>query len=207
MEIHLKNITIFMNTIQSIYQIFGTTFAEIKYSNRLSNLSGIVSKNIYDLPFEGNWYVANGGVEKSDSHSWNIIPQRYAYDFVQIDNEMKTNKDENYKLSDYYCYEQNILAPADGVVVELKNKYIDTPRLKVGQVSCNANDIRGNYILIRHSNNEYSLIAHLLKDSFKVEVGDEVHRGMIIALCGNSGNTSEPHIHFHIQNTKSFYSS
>ncbi len=69
---------------------------------------------------------------------------------------------------------------------------------------CSASDVRGNYIVIQHSAQEYSTIAHIKKDSFCVKPGDKVFRGQVIARCGNSGNTSEPHIHFQIQQGKSF---
>ena len=72
------------------------------------------------------------------------------------------------------------------------------------EVDCHASDVRGNYIIIQHSEHEYSTIAHIKKDSFCVKVGDKVYRGQQIARCGNSGNTSEPHIHFQVQQGKSF---
>lgn len=190
---------------QAVLQLIGIPISLLFHSKKLSKFDSIISKNIYDLPFEGQWYIVNGGVTKEDSHSWIMISQRYAYDFVQIDDSTKTNKNLSKELDDYYCYRQNILSPAEGVIVELKNKYIDTPRLEPGQAGCNAKDVRGNYILIKHDNNEYSLLAHLLKDTFTVKVGDRVARGTIIAQCGNSGNTTEPHLHFHIQQGKSFY--
>ena len=67
--------------------------------------------------------------------------------------------------------------------------------------------IRGNYVLICHSDGEYSLLAHLKPDSIRVSVGQSIKRGEKIAECGNSGNTSEPHLHFQVQLGKSFYSS
>lgn len=45
------------------------------------------------------------------------------------------------------------------------------------------------------------------KDSFTVQEGESVLRGQVVALCGNSGNSSEPHLHFQIQNGESFYNS
>ena len=72
------------------------------------------------------------------------------------------------------------------------------------EVDCHASDVRGNYIIIQHSEHEYSTVAHIKKDSFCVKTGDKVYRGQQIACCGNSGNTSEPHIHFQVQQGKSF---
>lgn len=66
------------------------------------------------------------------------------------------------------------------------------------------NDSRGNYILLKHANNEYSLICHILKNSFKVNIGDFVKTGDVLALVGNSGNTNGPHIHFQVQDRFDF---
>ena len=89
-------------------------------------------------------------------------------------------------------------------MVEIKNLFEDTPISKKQEILCSASDVRGNYIVIQHSKNEYSTIAHIKKDSFCVKVGDKVYRGQQIACCGNSSNTSEPHIHFQIQQGKNF---
>ena len=62
----------------------------------------------------------------------------------------------------------------------------------------------GNTVLIKTSNNEYILLAHFKQHSIKVKQGDVVKRGQILGLCGNSGNSSEPHLHFHIQDAEDF---
>ena len=133
----------------------------------------------------------------------NICNQRYAYDFY-IEINGKTFCNSGKAVTDYYCYGKSILAPADGIVVEIKNLFNDTPIPDEPEALCSASDIQGNYIVIKHSEHEYSTIAHIKKDSFYVKVGDHVQRGQQIACCGNSGNTSEPHIHFQIQQGKSF---
>lgn len=74
-----------------------------------------------------------------------------------------------------------------------------------GKVDCQSKDIRGNYILIKHSDNEYSMLAHLQPNSIMVNCEERVVRGQVIAKCGNTGNSSEPHLHFQLQNSKSFY--
>ena len=59
----------------------------------------------------------------------------------------------------------------------------------------------GNAVLIRHGQYEVSVLAHLKFGSTRVKAGDKVKMGKVIGLCGNSGNSSEPHLHYHIQNT------
>jgi len=100
----------------------------------------------------------------------------------------------------------DVVAPADGTVVALKNRHRDS-RVGGGKVYCDTWDIRGNFITIKHAEKEYSIIAHLAPNSITVKVGDTVKQGQLIAKCGNSGNSSEPHIHFQVNAGKSFYAS
>jgi murein DD-endopeptidase MepM/ murein hydrolase activator NlpD len=76
-----------------------------------------------------------------------------------------------------------------------------------GTVICKAKDLRGNFITIRHNGDEYSTIAHIMPGSITVEEGQRVTKGQVIAKCGNSGNTSEPHIHFQLNQGVSFFTS
>lgn len=165
-----------------------------------------MSKNRYILPFKGTYYVEYGGIKEKDSHSWNLINQRYAYDFEIRKNNLPYHDD--YKVcSNFYCYNDELIAPLDGIVIDIQNLYNDTRVLENRPVINDCPDPRGNYILIKHNNNEYSLIAHILKDSFKVKIGDFVKTGDILAKVGNSGNTEGPHIHFQVQDGINFYTS
>ncbi len=156
-------------------------------------------KNKYSLPFKEEFYVEFGGIKKKDSHSWDIPAQRYAYDFEIRDNENKPYHDDYLKIENYYSYKRDIIAPLDGIVVEICNKYPNTKIVKNRKIVCDVDDVRGNHIIIMHGNTEYSMIAHILKDSFQVKVGDYVKRGDVLAKVGNSGNTNGPHIHFQVQ--------
>jgi murein DD-endopeptidase MepM/ murein hydrolase activator NlpD len=64
--------------------------------------------------------------------------------------------------------------------------------------------VPGNLIIIKHAEGEYSLLAHFKQNSIRVKIGDKVTKGQTIGLCGNSGNSSEPHLHFQVQNTPFF---
>ena len=61
----------------------------------------------------------------------------------------------------------------------------------------------GNHVVIDHGNQEYSLLAHMQPRSLKVRVGQKVKAGEPLGLAGNSGNTSEPHLHVHLMNKPS----
>jgi murein DD-endopeptidase MepM/ murein hydrolase activator NlpD len=58
----------------------------------------------------------------------------------------------------------------------------------------------GNHVILDFGNSEYGLLAHFKKGSVRVKTGQSVAAGDTLALCGNSGNSSQPHLHFHLQN-------
>jgi len=187
-------------------QIFGSLFAKITYGSKLPSIDNYDCKVDYILPFEGKWTVFNGGVDKEFSHSWSLISQRYAYDFIIMNDEGKSFVGDNTSLQSYYCYDKNIIAPADGTVVKVSNNHRDS-RVTGAKVYCDTWDIRGNFIIIKHAEKEFSVLAHLIPGSITVRVGDKVQQGQVVAKCGNSGNTSEPHLHFQLQSGESFFAS
>lgn len=193
--------------LQSLKQCWGMLAVPIRYGKRIPNVENHKNTVIYSLPFQGTWTVVNGGPHKASSHSWEIPTQRYAYDFLILDEKGHSFQGDATKAANYYCYGREVLAPADGVVIEVKNEYSDSLIAGNGQVDCSARDLRGNYLLIRHAKEEYSLLAHLKPGSICVKVGDEIKRGQQLALCGNSGNSSEPHLHFHLQDGTSLFTS
>jgi murein DD-endopeptidase MepM/ murein hydrolase activator NlpD len=97
-------------------------------------------------------------------------------------------------LEDYNVFGKEVLAPGDGTISQVIDGSIDVlPGEKDRSVGV------GNAIIIDHLNGEYSLLCHFKHSSIKVKVGDEVKQGDIIGLCGNTGNTSQPHVHFNLQ--------
>ncbi|AEY64523.1 M23 family metallopeptidase [Clostridium sp. BNL1100] len=203
-------IEIFYNlpvTFQSIKQVFSIPVTYISHDFCLPSPNNHNCKIEYILPFERECSVVNGGLDKSVSHSWYILPQRYAYDFSVIDQHGKSHTGDGKSVENYYCYGMNIISPADGEVVSVCDKYADSKVYADGTVDCSARDIRGNYIMLKHDGNQYSTIAHIMPKSILVAAGQKVKRGEIVARCGNSGNSSEPHIHFQIQDGKNFFAS
>ena len=163
--------------IQSLKQLWGMIVLEYKYHGNLPNIENYHTQVKYSLPFDGEWVVANGGVTEKTSHSWEIPTQRYAYDFIILDNTGSSFKGDETEAGSFYCYGRDILAPADGSVAEICTGNLDSGITKNRAVSCKARDIRGNYILICHSDQEYTLSAHLKPDSIQVSVGQSVKRG------------------------------
>lgn len=192
---------------QIVLQVTGLIYATVKYRDKeIDSADGFVPQTEYSLPFDGEWYTINGGITKNTSHSWDILPQRFAYDFIIVDDEGGSYHGDSKDLHSYYCYGKDILAPADGIVVTVKNSFPDCRIMDGEQTDPDTPDIGGNRIIIKHSANEYSTLCHLMPGSILVKKGQKVKRGDVIAKCGNSGNTTEPHLHFQLQNTAGFYS-
>ena len=149
--------------------------------------------------------VLNGGTEKATSHSWGLIAQRYAYDLVSCGPENRRFQTDGKELTDYFAFDRNVIAAADGVVVEVEDEIRDIQTTGSGWIDVWTRDIRGNFVVIEHGENVFSLTAHLKKHSCIVKKGDKVRRGQVIAKCGNSGHSTEPHVHFQIQDRANFY--
>lgn len=191
--------------LQNLQMLAGMVYVPLKYGANFPNVENTKESSAISLPFYGPWVVVNGGVEKAQSHSWEVPSQRYAYDFLQLDANGKSFCGDPQNPASYYCYGQEILAPGDGIVIDTLNNQPDSRIDGKGAVDCAARDLRGNYILIQHTGGLYSLLAHLRKASICVAPGERVSRGQKIALCGNSGNSSEPHLHFQLQAGRNFF--
>ena len=151
------------------------------------------------LPFKGEWFIVWGGDTAEQNQHQDAPNQRFAFDILKTDVSGKTHKTDGAKNEDFYAFGQEIIAPADGVVVYAVDGVNDN---KPGE--SNRMYVPGNIVVIKHADGEYSLFAHFKQNSVRVKVGDKVKRGQLIGLCGNSGNSSEPHLHFQVQNTTFF---
>ncbi len=142
-----------------------------------------------NLPFIGEW-----SVYQSFNDKWTHKgPWRYAYDFVVRKNG-KTYKDEGHFLEDYYAFGKDVTSPINGYVVDIRS---DLPDNFIGNVDRVNN--WGNYIIIYSNFGYYVEISHLMQNSVTVNIGDYLQVGQIIAKCGNSGYSPEPHIHIQVQ--------
>ena len=163
------------------------------------------TKATYRLPFDGEWLVFNGGRTPMTSHSWDVLGQRFALDFVQADSEFRRHRGRGTRLDDYYCYDRPILAAADGTVVAVENRISAAPFVGLGFCDFLARNFVGNHVMIQHADGEYGLYAHLVKGGVSVRPGEVVKQGQMIGRCGHTGHSSEPHLHFHLQDSADLF--
>jgi murein DD-endopeptidase MepM/ murein hydrolase activator NlpD len=186
-------------------QLGGTAVAYIRHLGRPPNRTRNTPTTEFSAPVKSEWTVANGGVTKPTSHSWGIVSQRYAYDFVITDDNGNTYEGDGQQLEDYYAFGAPVTAPTDGTVVAVEDGLRDHPKPGSARVEWRTWNIAGNYVIIKHDNGEYSTLAHLRKDSVTVVPGEEVSCGDIVGECGNSGMSTEPHLHFQVQDHSNFW--
>ena len=156
------------------------------------------TKTPLELPFAGQWLVFWGGRTLAQNYHTMSVDQRFAYDIL-IRRGASSHQGDGKRNGDYYCFGQKLVAPAGGTVVSVENSIDDN----VPGVM-NPGQPMGNHVIIDHGNGEFSFFAHFLKGSVAVKKGDRLKGGDLLGLVGNSGNSSEPHLHYHLQDTGEF---
>lgn len=154
---------------------------------------------VLDAPFRGEWYVFHGGRSAVINHHYPLDAQRDALDLVATRAGRQYLGDPS-QLESYFAFGQMLNAPADGRVVRV---VADRPDLAIGETD--ATQPAGNYVTLELGDGRFVTLAHLRQGSVQVRVGDDVTRGQVIAQCGNSGNTSEPHLHMQVQSHADFF--
>ena len=127
------------------------------------------------------------------------LAQRYAVDYEQLDADSRIYSGEKEDLDSYTIYGQKAIAAADGTVV----KVIDgLPEQEPGVFpeGISPDEADGNSVILDLGGGNYALYAHFQPGSVRVQEGDRVNRGDVLALVGNSGNSLAPHLHFHVMN-------
>lgn len=162
-------------------------------------------------PVTGRWLGMNSPVDKVPSHGIRAYGQAYAIDLVYepLDRERPVfgTGPAMRGAVEYPAFGQPVRAMVDGVVVRASDPLRDHRARSawLGVIYMMVEGavrelggprfIIGNHVTIYGDDGIYALVAHLQKDSVVVVEGDRVCAGQVIAACGNSGNTSEPHVH------------
>lgn len=133
------------------------------------------------------------------------IPGRFAIDWIRLDKNGRMTKNQGKgggtRADQYYGYGADILAVADGTVVAVRDDFQqmtalkDLPRVPIG-------DATGNYVALDIGDGRIAFYEHVLPE-IPVKIGDKVKRGQVIAKLGITGQGSEPHLHFHVADSKS----
>ena len=146
------------------------------------------------MPFKGEWTVFWGGDTKELNYHVVDQAQKNAFDFLITDEKGNSYKTIGQTNDDYYVFGKKIIAPAAGEVVLVVEGIKDNTPGEMNPIY-----VPGNTVIIKTANDEYLFFAHFKQHSIKVKQGQQVKQGELLGLCGNSGNSTEPHLHFQIQ--------
>jgi hypothetical protein len=147
----------------------------------------------FAFPLDCLAYTAWGGRDELHNYHTYYAPNAYAYDFIMW-LEGGTCVEPCESNEDYHIFGQPLHAPAAGTVVEADDAHEDMPP---GEMD--PQGLEGNHVTLEVAEGEYLLLAHMQSGSVQVAVGDVVEQGQYLGNVGNSGNTTEAHLHIHLQ--------
>jgi murein DD-endopeptidase MepM/ murein hydrolase activator NlpD len=184
-------VNISVNNTSAINGLFIKPFVDDNLPKPERNITKLM------LPFKDEWFVVWGGDTKELNYHVESKAQKNAFDLV-----IKNEKGNSFKTTgktneDFYAFNKELFSPCDGTIVTVVDGIKDNEPGTLNPVH-----VPGNTVIIQTANNEYLFFAHFKQNSIVVKQGQKVKQGQLLGLCGNSGNSSEPHLHFHIQNTE-----
>lgn len=175
---------------------------------------------ILAYPFRGRWRARNSPARRVPSHGTHLMGTTYAIDFVPVDEHGRSGP-RGWRAAfateapeRFHGFGRPVLAPLDGTVVAVLDGEPDHEARRsqltlVAYMLTQARRVRGgpaaiagNHVVIaRTEQGPYVLLAHLRQGSVAVRVGDRVPRGAVVGACGNSGNSTQPHVHVQVTDT------
>ena len=154
------------------------------------------SEVAFRLPLDETLTVAWGGATSDVNYHVFLPDQRWAYDLV-VTSAGRTFRTDGAALDDYHAYGLPVYAPAAGVVFAAHD---GEPEIAIGATRWGLAGL-GNHVGIEVAPAEYLFIGHLQPGSVAVAIGDRIVAGQPLGRVGNSGNSSEPHVHLHLQDS------
>jgi murein DD-endopeptidase MepM/ murein hydrolase activator NlpD len=166
------------------------------------------------------WWVAASPATQVPSHGTHFLGQTFAFDLVGVDEERHSSGVRDWRSvlwfeppERFIGFGRAVHAPASGTIVAAHDGEPDgvARRSLVGvlafdmrqrkRLARNLNAVLGNHVILALEEGVFALLAHLRRGSLRVNNGDHVRGGQAIAACGNSGNSTEPHLHFQLMDS------
>ena len=158
-------------------------------------------------PLRGTGWLTGNGPDAQTGHRRAIVPvggtaaiaQRFAIDYVKMDTNGRRFTGDSLKNESYFAHGTDAIAVADGIVAAVKDSIPENiPGVASRAVPITLETVGGNFVILDIGQGRYAFYAHLRPGSLRVRVGDRVRKGQVLGLVGNSGNSTEPHLHFHL---------
>ena len=195
-------------------RVRGLSDGRVVESSKSIPIAASQSKTAFRFPLEGAWYVGAGPT--IHSHHRTVVAQEFAFDLLQLNDRLRSFNGTGESRDQYLAYGSRVLAAADGKVASAVDSEPETnedlrrpgealdaymqrvKQTQMGRIGRGADAVIGNHVVIEHAPGEFSVYAHLKPASLRVKAGDRVRAGDYIAQVGTSGNSTEPHLHFHV---------
>ena len=176
---------------------------------------------VLTLPFTEYWMATNTPARRVPSHGTHFGGQTYAIDFVAVDARGRNDAQRDWRsalavepVDRFVGFGRPILAPAAGQVVAVHDGEPDRvarrsplaglPYLLTqgARLRSGVSAVVGNHVIVKLAEAEYVLLAHLRAGSIGVRPGDRITVGQPVARCGNSGNSTQPHLHLQVMDSR-----
>jgi murein DD-endopeptidase MepM/ murein hydrolase activator NlpD len=163
-------------------------------------------------PLRGGTWLAGNGPSARSGHRRALIPiggapsiaQRFAIDWVRVNDTDSTYSGDRLKNENYIAEGNDAIAVANGRIVAVKDGIPENvPGVNSRAVPITLETVGGNHVIVDIGGGRFAFYAHLKPGAIRVKVGDMVKKGQVIGLVGNTGNSTEPHLHFHISDGNS----
>jgi Peptidase family M23 len=182
----------------------------------------MAEETVISLPFTGRWLARNSPARRVPSHGSDLLGERYAIDFIGVDDRRRTANRRDWRTvlateppERFFAYGRPILAPADGTVVDVHDGELDHVGRRsqltlvpyafgqAGRLRQGVEAVAGNYVIIAlRESAAFVALVHLRARSIRVAVGEPVTTGQQVADCGNSGNSTQPHVHVQVMDSR-----
>ncbi len=188
-------------------------------------MSDAESTVFVEFPLRGEWLAPQSPGSRVPSHGTDLLGERYAYDFVQVDWNRAGKPAYRVSLLSYllfgvplqscYCWGKDVYAPFDALVTVASDGVLERPRVRLasdfayarkvtkalGTQKDSVQAIAGNYVILERSDRVYAAFVHLRTGSVAVAVGQKVRTGDVLGKVGHSGNSMSPHLHFQLMDS------
>ena len=178
---------------------------------------------VVELPLRGEWSVERTPADRIPSHGTDLLGQRYAYDLVRTDHRRGSHVHPAGTLRwlltggrtrDCYGWGQPVHAVSDGVIVQAVDGVAERQRLhpvreswvavtttvRFARRGLDPAGLAGNHVIMETAGT-YALYAHLAPGSVAVARGQQVRAGEVLGRVGHTGNSTAPHLHFHLMDS------
>jgi murein DD-endopeptidase len=196
---------------------FNVKQADSEMSLLLDAPTAVVLNNVPEItpPLRGKSWLAVNGPANDSAHRRSTpvidgaghISQRYAIDWVQVGEDLQSHHGDPKDNRNYLCFGSDVLAVADGVVAEVRDGIPENVPNAAPVIPITLDTVAGNHINLDLGGGVFAMYAHLQPGSLRVKLGEKVKRGQVLALLGNTGNSTEPHLHFQLMDHNSPLSS